>query len=217
MLLIVARSSNTSCSVHWGGVSAALGLSVPGQPDVATLSPPGAPAVPHNPVVALGLVGAVADQLDSVVESNVTVIGAARVDSRAVPSPSRGVHGNSKRADLSKVGHDGLLVVGGERVVAGDANSGGSVREVVHAVSSFSGGAGGVRVVGLHGVAKQLDVSITKLRDGAIATSSASTGKRVRGTRRHLFITIEINKIGRRSICTKNKKFADEFDWFQCL
>ena len=32
---------------------------------------------------------------------------------------------------LSKVGHDGLLVVGGERVVAGDANSGGSVREVV--------------------------------------------------------------------------------------
>ena len=29
------------------------------------------------------------------------------------------------------MGHDGLLVVGGERVVAGDANSGGSVREVV--------------------------------------------------------------------------------------
>ena len=163
-----------------------------------------------------------------------------------VSSPSRGVHGNSKRADLvesqvsiesflhqrrpsssldhlSKVGHDGLLVIGGERVVAGDANSGGSVREVVpgflgffwwlwsitykirtglakkwsiittiiesyniiafvniqkvglaccimsniniwqicgrpvlHAVSSFSGGAGGVRVVGLHGVAEQL-------------------------------------------------------------
>merc|ERR1719277_1207066 len=71
-------------------------------------------------------------------------------------------------------------------VVAGDANSGGSVREVVHAVSSFSGGAGGVRVVGLHGVAEQLDVSITKLRDGAIATSGASTGKRVRGTRSHL-------------------------------
>merc|ERR1719244_1241032 len=100
------------------------------------------------------------------VESNVAVIGTTRVDSRAVSSPSRGVHGNSKRADLSKVGHDGLLVVGGKRVVAGDANSGGSVREVVHAVSSFSGGAGGVRVVRLHGVAEQLDVSVTKLRDG---------------------------------------------------
>ena len=77
-----------------------------------------------------------------------------------VSSPSRGVHGNSKRADLveghirrlstitsiifrspspalssldhlSKVGHDGLLVVGSERVVAGDANSGGCICEVV--------------------------------------------------------------------------------------
>ena len=83
-----------------------------------------------------------------------------------VSSPSRGVHGNSKRADLveghirrlstitsiifrspspalssldhlSKVGHDGLLVVGGERVVAGDANSGGSVREVVPGFLGF--------------------------------------------------------------------------------
>ena len=62
-----------------------------------------------------------------------------------------------------------------------------------------------------------LDVSITKLRDGAIATSGASAGKGVRGTRRHLFITIEINKISMRSICTKNIKFADEFDWFQCV
>ena len=62
-----------------------------------------------------------------------------------------------------------------------------------------------------------LDVSITKLRDGAIATSGASTGKRVRGTRCHLVVTIEINKIIMRSICSKNIKFVDEFDWFQCV
>ena len=130
------------------------------------------------------------------------------------------------------MGHDGLLVVGGERVVAGDANSGGSVREVVpgflgffwwlwsiiykirtglakkwsiittiiesyniiafvniqkvglaccimsniniwqicgrpvlHAVSSFSGGPGGVRVVGLHGVAEQLLIAAIIIGD----------------------------------------------------
>ena len=45
-----------------------------------------------------------------------------------------------------------------------------------------------------------LNVSITKLRDGAIATSGASTGKRVRGTRCHLFVTIAIIMIIMRSI-----------------
>ena len=63
VLLIVARASHTSSAVHWGRVSSALrlslpcdvdddwcwkivlnefhlGLSIPGKPDVATLSPP---------------------------------------------------------------------------------------------------------------------------------------------------------------------------------
>ena len=62
-----------------------------------------------------------------------------------------------------------------------------------------------------------LNVSITKLRDGAIATSGASTGKRVRGTRCHLFVTIAITMIIMRSIISKNIKFVDDFDWFQCV
>ena len=53
-----------------------------------------------------------------------------------------------------------------------------------------------------------LDVSVTKLRDGAIATSGASTGKRVRGTRCHLFVTIAISMIIMRSIVSKNIKFV---------
>ena len=62
-----------------------------------------------------------------------------------------------------------------------------------------------------------LNISITKLRDGAIATSGASTGKRVRGTRCHLFVTIAIIMIIMRSIVSKNIKFVDDFDWFQCV
>ena len=66
-------------------------------------------------------------------------------------------------------------------------------------------------------IKSHLDVSITKLRDGAIATSGASTGKRVRGTRCHLFVTIAISMIIMRSIVSKNIKFVDDFDWFQCV
>ena len=55
-----------------------------------------------------------------------------------VPHEDDYQHSSSSSLDhLSKVGHDGLLVVGSERVVAGDANSGGSVREVVPGFLGF--------------------------------------------------------------------------------
>merc|ERR1719418_151125 len=120
VLLIIARASNTGSAVHWGRVGAALGLSVPGQPDVASLTPSGSPAVPHNPVIALSRVGAVANKLHSVVESNVAVIGASREDSRAVSTPAGSVHSNTERTNLSKMGHNGILVIGSKSVVASD-------------------------------------------------------------------------------------------------
>merc|ERR1711971_238306 len=175
VLLIIAGFSNTGSAVHWGRVSAALSLSVPGQPDVATLAPSGSPAVPHNPVVALSSVGAVADKLHGVVKSNVAVIGTPREDTRAVSTPGRSIHSDTERSNLSKMGHDGILVVGGKSVVASDSNNRGGVGEVVHAVSILSGGSRGVRIVSLGNVAEQLDVSVTKLRDGSIAASGAST------------------------------------------
>jgi len=109
-----------------------------------------------------------------VVESNVAVISASRVDSRAVSTPAGSVHSDTKRTNLSKMGHNGILVIGGKSVVASDSHNGSRVGEVVHAVSSLGGGSGGVRVVRLGSVAEQLDVSVTELRDGSIATSSAS-------------------------------------------
>ena len=59
---VVARPSLTD--VTCGGAvrpTARTGLSQ--QPDVALLAPGGAPAVPHNPVIALGSVSAVANKL----------------------------------------------------------------------------------------------------------------------------------------------------------
>ena len=76
-----------TCAVHGGGVSTALGLSVPPEPDVAILAPARTPAVPHNPVVAVR-VGAVAHKLDSVVESDVGGVLAAVIDTAVVSSPA---------------------------------------------------------------------------------------------------------------------------------
>merc|ERR1712037_912823 len=149
VLLIIAGASNTGSAVHWGRVGAALGLSVPGQSDVATLAPAGSPAVPHNPVIALGSVSAVANKLHSVVESNVAVIGTSRVNSRAVSTPSGSVHSDTKRTNLSKMGHNGILVIGGKSVVASDSHNRSSVGEVIHVVPSLGGRSRSVWVVRL--------------------------------------------------------------------
>ena len=68
VLLVIARTARAGSPVHRGGVSAALGSGVSPQSDVAVLSPPGAPGVPHDPVISqagpwAGL-SSVADQLD---------------------------------------------------------------------------------------------------------------------------------------------------------
>jgi len=77
ILLVAAHSSDTCRSVQRGRIDAALGLRLPLQPDVAGLAPGGAPAVPDQPVVAIGSVSSISGELDHVVEANVLVEGAA--------------------------------------------------------------------------------------------------------------------------------------------
>merc|ERR1719507_139011 len=77
VLLIIAGSAHTGGAVHGGGVCAALGGGIPGQPDVATLTPPCAPGVTDDPVVPVGGVGSVAHQLHRVVQGDVAVVVAA--------------------------------------------------------------------------------------------------------------------------------------------
>ena len=86
VLLIRAGASNTSRAVHGGGVSPALGLSVPPQSDEAILTPASAPTVPDNPVITL-LRGAIAHHLDSVVHGNVGVVVTAVIDTALVTAP----------------------------------------------------------------------------------------------------------------------------------
>ena len=80
-------SVNAARAVQRMVVSAALGLGVPPQPDVAILAPAGAPAVPDNVVITIR-VGAVAHKLDGVVESNVGGVLAAIIDTAVVSSPA---------------------------------------------------------------------------------------------------------------------------------
>ena len=87
VLLVRAGAVSTRGAVHGGGVSPALGLAIPPQPDVAILAPAGAPAVPDNVVITIR-VGAVAHKLDGVVESNVGGVLAAIIDTAVVSSPA---------------------------------------------------------------------------------------------------------------------------------
>ena len=87
VLLIGAGAVSTGGTVHGGGVSPALGLGVPPQPDEAVLAPARAPAVPDNPVITVR-VRAVAHQLDGVVKSDVGGVLAAVIDTAVVSSPA---------------------------------------------------------------------------------------------------------------------------------
>ena len=73
--MVAAGSANAGCAHQRGGVVPTPGLLVPLQPDVAVLAPIRSPAVPGQPVVALSLVSAVADQLDDVGDSDILVVG----------------------------------------------------------------------------------------------------------------------------------------------
>ena len=64
VLHVIAGASGAGSPVHRGGVSPALGSRVSPQSDVAVLAPPGAPGVPHDPVISQAGVSSVPDQLD---------------------------------------------------------------------------------------------------------------------------------------------------------
>ena len=87
VLLVRPGPAHTRRAVHGGGVSPALRLRVPPQPDVAVLAPEVAPAVPDDPVSTIR-VGAIAHELDSVVHGDVGVIVAAVIDTALIASPA---------------------------------------------------------------------------------------------------------------------------------
>ena len=64
VLHVIAGAAGAGSPVHRGGVSPALGSGVSPQSDVAVLAPPGAPGVPHDPVISQAGVSSVPDQLD---------------------------------------------------------------------------------------------------------------------------------------------------------
>jgi hypothetical protein len=180
MLFIISRSSNTCCSVHRGGVSSALHLRVPLEPDVSALAPGSTPAVPDQPVVSLSGIGSVSDQLDGVVQSNVLVEVASVKYSSAVPAPEGGIDGDGEGSDVGDVVHGGLEVVG-NGVVSGDSYERGGVQDIVVAASSVGSRSGGVRVVCLSRVSEELDVGVSELGDGSPASTGSSAGEGVGG------------------------------------
>merc|ERR1719458_1767864 len=184
MLLIRPGASHTSRAVHGGGVSPALGLGISPQPDEAILAPAGAPAVPDNPVISL-LGGTVAHHLHRVVHGDVGVVVAAVIDAALVAAPPTGVDGDCERPDLGDVLHHGVLVIGGEHVVPGEADTRGHAVIVIGAVTGHSV-TRGVWPLVLGHMSEELDVGVGELGDGAHAAPSAATGERVGSAGSHL-------------------------------
>jgi len=96
-----------------------------------------------------------------VVHGDVGVVVTAVIDTALVTTPPTGVHGDGERPDLSQVLHHGVLVIGGEHVVAGEADTGGHAVIVIGAVSGHSV-TRGVRPLVLSDVSKELDVGVGK-------------------------------------------------------
>merc|ERR1711951_88458 len=166
-------------SVHGRAVDATL-LGAE-QFDEAVLAPAFAPAVAHQPVVvhAQGAkVRSVSDQLDAVVDGDVLVEGAAGKDSAGVGVPHRRVHGDRQRSNLGQMGHDGVMIVGGKRVVAGQSNLGET--GVVDAGLGVAGVTGHVGVVRVGHHAKELEVVEPELGDGPLATARTTALQGIR-------------------------------------
>ena len=68
--------------------------------------------------LTLGLVSAVADELDGVVDGDVLVVGAVVEDAAEVEAEPGGVDGHGEGADVGEVVHDGGVVVAGELLEA---------------------------------------------------------------------------------------------------
>ena len=83
------------------------------------------------------------------VQIDVGVVGAAVKDAAAVAAPAGGVHGHGEGPHGGDVGHDGLLVVGGEDGVAGDADGRRLAVQVVEALAVGPSVSRSVTVVGL--------------------------------------------------------------------
>merc|ERR1712001_467070 len=135
---------------------------------------------------AAGAGSSVSDQLDGMVQSNVGVVAAAIVDAATVSPPARGVDSHGERSDLSQMSHDGVLVVGSQGVVAGQAHHGRHPVVVVLAVPGDAAVAAGVGPVGISHVTEELEVSVAQLGDGAHTASGAATGESVGGAGGHL-------------------------------
>ena len=84
------------------------------------------------------------------------------------------------------MGHDGLLVVGSDGVVASQPHHGRHPVVVVLAVPGDAAVAAGVGPVRLSHVAEELEVSVAQLGDGAHTASGAATGESVGGAGGHL-------------------------------
>merc|ERR1712228_163093 len=179
MLFIIARTSNTSCSIHRARISSTLSSALSLKPDVSILSPARAPAVSDNPVVSLSSISAITNKLDSVVQSNIRVKVTSIIDSTTVRSPSTSIDSNSKRSILSQVSHDSILVIGCKGVVTSDSNNWGSVHEVIHTVPSLCCGSRSVGVIFFCNMSEELDVCVAELRNRSHTATSSTTGERV--------------------------------------
>merc|ERR1719215_167965 len=71
MLFIIARTTNTSSTIHRSRVGSTLSSGLSLQTDVSILSPPGSPAVSDNPVVTLSWISTITNHLNSMIQTDV--------------------------------------------------------------------------------------------------------------------------------------------------
>ena len=157
-----------------GRVGAADGGGLAEEADVAILAEVGGPRVADEPIVLLeAVVGAVADELDNVVDVDILVIGAAVEDAALVEGPLRGVNIDGEGAGGDKGLHRGVAAV------ALDVHN---VREVSDGAGIAGGAAdAGVAIVASVGVLELLgdaaivnDVLEGKVSGGALAAAGAA-------------------------------------------
>lgn len=126
-------------------------------------------------------VGSISNKLHSMVDGNVIIKAAAIKHSSRVAAPVRGIKSNGQGPDIGDVLHYGHLIVGGEGVVASEADHGGHGGQVVVAVAADHGVSGHVGpVFGGHGP-EQLEIIVAELGHGALAAACAAAAERVGG------------------------------------
>jgi hypothetical protein len=180
MLFIIARSSNTSSTIHRSRVGSTLRSGLSLQTDVTILSPSGSPAVSDNPEVTLSSISTITNHLDSMIQTDVIREAAPVKDTARVEAPVGGIYSNSQRTNVSKVEHGGILIIR-HGVITSDSNNRGSIGDIIQTVSGLKGVSRLVRVAVFCGMSEKLDVSVAKLRDGSHATTGTTASQSVRG------------------------------------